>query len=385
LYLTHLECSQCKTSADFRRLQNLCPQCSAPLLARYDLDRARVLIEQRRYRDRAPDLWRYREVLPAPAEAEIVTLGEGFTPLLELPRLAHHLGLRRLLLKDEGKNPTASFKARGMAVAVTMAKHLGARDLMVPSAGNAGGALAAYARRAGMNAHITLPHDTPAANVREIELTGITPTPVPGSIADAGRVLREMAAGRSWFDLSTLREPYRLEGKKTMAYELHEQCGAELPDVIVYPTGGGTGLIGMWKAFHELAAMGAPAPMPRFVCVQAEGCAPIVNAFRAGQERATAIANPHTMAAGLRVPGAIGDRLMLQALRESRGTAVSVSDAEIREAVRLLAGMEGVLAAPEGAATVAALAHLKSERWLAGDEKIVLFNTGAVHKYFDCL
>jgi threonine synthase len=383
LYLTTLECSQCKTGADWRQLQNLCPQCSAPLLARYDLDRARAMIEQRRYRDRAPDLWRYREVLPAPENSEIVTLGEGLTPLLPLPRLARHLGFRDLLLKDEGKNPTASFKARGMAVAVTMAKHLGARELMVPSAGNAGGALAAYARRAGLVAHITLPSETPAANVREIELTGIAPTAVPGSIADAGRVLRELAAGHSWFDMSTLREPYRLEGKKTMAYELHEQCGAELPDVIVYPTGGGTGLIGMWKAFLELAEMGATRKMPRFACVQAEGCAPIVQAHRAGREHATPVSDPRTMAAGLRVPGAIGDRLMLRALRESHGTAVTVSDPEIKEAVHLLAQTEGVLAAPEGAATIAALPRLKSERWLAGDEKIALFNTGAVHKYFD--
>jgi threonine synthase len=385
LYLTTLECSQCKTTSDFRQLQNLCARCNSPLLARYDLDRARVMIEQRRFRDRAPDLWRYREVLPAPAEAEIITLGEGMTPLLPLPRLARHLGFRDLWLKDEGKNPTASFKARGMAVAVTMAKHLGARELMVPSAGNAGGALAAYARRAGLVAHITLPRETPAANVREIELTGVVPTPVAGSIADAGRVLREMAAGKEWFDMSTLREPYRLEGKKTMAYELHEQCGAQLPEIIVYPTGGGTGLIGMWKAFHELTGMGVTIKMPRFVCVQAEGCAPIVNAHRAGHERATAISEPRTMAAGLRVPSAVGDRLMLQALRESKGTAVSVSDDEIKESVHLLARTEGVLAAPEGAATVAALTRLRSERWLGGDEKIVLFNTGAVHKYFDCV
>ncbi|MFO0983900.1 MAG: threonine synthase [Planctomycetota bacterium] len=380
--ITHLECSACGKQHAWQQLLNLCA-CGAPLLARYDLDRARMLVTRRTYRERGADLWRYREVLPAPADAEIITLGEGLTPLLELPRLARRFGLDSLRLKDEGKNPTASFKARGMAVAVTMAKHLGARELMVPSAGNAGGALAAYARRAGLAAHIALPTETPRANLREIELLGVAPWSVSGSIADAARALRERARGQSWFDMSTLREPYRLEGKKTMAYELFEQCGAALPDVIVYPTGGGTGLIGMWKGFLELAAMGAAMPMPRFVCVQASGCAPIVAAFEQGLDRAEPVKSPQTIAAGLRVPAAIGDRLMLRALRESRGTALGVSDDQIKRAVAALASEEGVLAAPEGAATLAALPALIEQRFIARTDRVVLFNTGAVHKYFD--
>lgn len=337
-------------------------------------------------RGRVASLWRYAEVLPAPDASSVVTLGEGWTPLLAAERLGARFGLARLFVKDEGLNPTGSFKARGMSTAVTMARYLGAREIAVPSAGNAAGALAAYAARAGLRAHIFMPADTPLANKVESEYAGANVTLVNGLIDACGRIVAERKASEGWFDVSTLKEPYRVEGKKTMGYELAEQFGWELPDVVVYPTGGGTGLVGMWKAFDEMEKMGwIGERRPRMVSVQAAGCAPIVRAFEAGLESAEAVDDAHTLASGLRVPKAIGDFLMLEALRASGGTAVAVSDDELIEGVRVIASTEGIFAAPEGGAAVAALGHLVDRGLVGRDERVVLFNTGTGAKYLEAL
>jgi threonine synthase len=331
-------------------------------------------------------MWRYAEMLPAPTPEAVVSLGEGFTPLLDAPRLGARLGLTRVLVKDEALNPTGSFKARGMSAAVTMAKALGARALAVPSAGNAAGALASYAARAGLPAHIFMPSDTPLANVVECRYAGAHVTLVDGLITDCGRIVAERKDAEGWFDVSTLKEPYRIEGKKTMGYELAEQLGWELPDVILYPTGGGTGLVGMWKAFDEMEALGwIGRRRPRMVSVQAAGCAPIVRAFDAGVESAAEFENAHTVASGLRVPRAIGDFMILRAVRASGGTAIAVTDDALVEGVRALASSEGVFAAPEGGACVAALAELVARGDIDRDERVVVFNTGTGAKYLEAL
>jgi threonine synthase len=384
-YFSHLECSACGETRDGRALATLC-SCGKPLLARYDLERARAALSREDLRGREASMWRYAEVLPAPGRASVVSLGEGWTPLLEAPRLAGRLGLRRVLVKDEALNPTGSFKARGMSAAVTMAASLGARALAVPSAGNAAGALAAYAARAGLAAHIFMPADTPAANRAECEYAGAAVTLVDGLITRCGQMVAERKDAEGWFDVSTLKEPYRIEGKKTMGYELAEQLGWELPDVIVYPTGGGTGLIGMWKAFDEMEALGWVGPArPRMVSVQAAGCAPIVRAFEAGAESADEFPDARTVASGLRVPRAIGDFLILRAVRASGGTAVAVEDDELIAGVRELASSEGVFAAPEGGACVAAIRRLVERGEVGSDESIVLFNTGTGAKYLEAL
>jgi len=306
------------------------------------------------------------------------------TPLLKTERLASYVGMRHLYIKDESLNPTASFKARGMAVAVSMARELGARKLAVPSAGNAAGALAAYARRAGLEAYIFMPKDTPAANVIECRQTGASVTLIDGLITDCGRIVAERKEAEGWFDVSTLKEPYRVEGKKTMGYELAEQFAWELPDVILYPTGGGTGLIGMWKAFDEMERMGLiGSARPRMVSVQAEGCAPIIRAFHAGADIGVEIDHPQTIAAGLRVPRAVGDFIMLDILRKSNGAAVSVTDQELLRAVREIGQAEGLFTAPEGAATLPALRTLLANGQVSRDERVVLFNTGSGLKYLD--
>lgn len=380
--LTHLECSRCGATYDADQLWNICPKDGKPLLARYDLDAARRALDRDRMRARGPGLWRWRELLPVRDEARIVTLGEGDTPLLQARGIESAWGLADLRIKEEGLNPTGSFKARGMAVAVSRARELGATALAVPSAGNAGGALAAYAARAGLPAHIFMPNDVPRLNIVETAACGAHLTLVEGLISDCGRIVRERAAAEGWFDLSTLREPYRVEGKKTLGFELAEQCDWELPDVILYPTGGGTGLVGMAKAFDELEAIGwIGARRPRMVAVQAEGCAPIVRAFHAGWEEAPAWENAATAAAGIRVPGAIGDFIMLRILRETGGTAVTVSEAEITAAVRELGMREGLFACPEGAATLAGLRKLLADGTVGARERIVLFNTGTGLKY----
>jgi len=381
-YLTHLECALCGKRFDADQVQTLCPDCKRPLLARYDLAAARAEWDRDTLSTREPSLWRYRGVLPVRDDSNAVKLGEGYTPLIRARRLGESLGLRELYIKEEGVNPTGSFKARGLCVAVSRARELGIAEVVIPSAGNAAGAMAAYAARAGMRAHVFMPADVPAPFLLECRAYGASITLVDGLITDCGREASKAAEERGWFVMSTLKEPYRLEGKKTMGYELAEQFGWQLPDVVIYPTGGGTGLIGMWKAFDELQALGwIDGKRPRLVAVQAEGCAPIPRAFHAGEEFAAPWEGASTVAAGLRVPSAVGDFLILRALRETGGTALAVSDAELVAAQRRMSAMEGIFACPEGGATLAALEQLLAEGWVSPDERIVLFNTGTGLKY----
>lgn len=381
--VTHLYCSSCAKEFEARRLYNLC-DCGKPLMVAYDLEKAASSLTRKIVAEREPTLWRYKEVLPVDDQANRLSLGEGMTPLIKAERLGAQLGMSNLYIKDESLNPTASFKARGMAVAISMAKELGAQKLAVPSAGNAAGALAAYAAIAGLPAFIFMPRDTPRANIIECEQMGANVTLIDGLITDCGRIVGERKQSEGWFDVSTLKEPYRIEGKKTMGYEIAEQLGWELPDVILYPTGGGTGLIGMWKAFDEMERMGwVGSRRPRMVSVQAEGCAPIVRAFAAGATSGADITDAHTVAAGLRVPRAIGDFIMLDILRKSRGNAVSVSDDELISAVKVIGSAEGIFAAPEGAACLPALKTLLARGEIDSTERVVLFNTGSGLKYLD--
>ena len=382
--VTHLECGACGLRHEAQRLHNLCAQCGKPLLVRYDLAAAARSLTKETLKTRPPNLWRYREVLPVKTDDNIVSLGEGFTPLLHASRLGSQIGLSELYIKDEGQNPTQSFKARGMTAAVSMAKELNVKKLAVPSAGNAAGALAAYAARAGMEAHIFMPKDTPRANVIECEQTGAHVTLMDGLITDCGAEVGRRKEAEGWFDVSTLKEPYRIEGKKTMGYELAEQFDWHLPDVIIYPTGGGTGLIGMWKAFAEMEQMGWIGPKrPRMVTVQAAGCAPIVRAFEHGERFAAEFENAHTTASGLRVPKAIGDFLIIDALRESGGAAVAVTDQQLIDATKEIGSAEGVFCAPEGAACLPALKKLMSDGAVKSNERVVLFNTGSGVKYLE--
>src|SRR2546423_4190449 len=382
--VTHLECAACGTRHEARRLHNLCVECGKPLLVRYDLQVASRPLTKESLKGRRADLWRYVEVLPVGHEENIDSLGEGFTRLLRAEALGESLGLSELYIKDESQNPTQSFKARGMAAAVSMALELGARKLAVPSAGNAAGALAAYAARAGLEAHIFMPSDTPRANVVECEQTGARVTLLDGLITDCGAEVARRKEAEGWFDVSTLKEPYRVEGKKTLGYELAEQLDWELPDWVIYPTGGGTGLIGMWKAFDEMEAMGwIDEKRPRMVTVQAAGCAPIVRAFEEGKRTADEFPNAATVASGLRVPRAIGDFLILDALRASGGTAISVTDEELIAATREIGAAEGLFVAPEGAACLPALKKLIASGEVGAHEQVVLFNTGAGVKYLD--
>ncbi len=380
-FLTHLECSLCGKTYDADRLWQTCPDCGRPLLARYDLDAARRLGRERLIGPE-PSLWRYRALLPVRDTAHIVTLGEGFTPLLPARRLGTELGMPHLYIKEESLNPTGSFKARGLAVAVSRARELGVRELVIPSAGNAAGAAAAYAACAGLRLHVFMPRDVPAPFLAECRALGAEVTLIDGLITDCGREARKLAQEHGWFDLSTLKEPYRLEGKKTMGYELAEQMGWDLPDVIIYPTGGGTGLVGMWKAFEEMAELGWIGDRrPRMVTVQSTGCAPIVRAFHAGEEFAAPWEDAQTVAAGLRVPAAVGDFLILRALRASGGTAVAVPDGALLEGQKWLGRTEGIFTCPEGGATLAALKILLDEGWIDPGERVVLFNTGSGLKY----
>lgn len=382
--VTHLECGLCGLEHEARRLHNLCTACGKPLLVRYDLERAGMFLRRDSLAARRPDMWRYREVLPVENDDNIVSLGEGWTPLLRATRLERRLGCHELYIKDESQNPTQSFKARGMAVAISMAKELGAKKLAVPSAGNAAGALAAYAARAGLKSFIFMPRDTPRANVVECEQTGAHVTLMDGLITDCGAEVGRRKEKEGWFDVSTLKEPYRVEGKKTLGYELAEQMNWRLPDVIIYPTGGGTGLIGMWKAFDEMERMGwIGSKRPRMVTVQAEGCAPIVRAFEEGAKFADEFPNAATTASGLRVPKAIGDFLILDALRASRGTAIAVSDEELIAATREIGAAEGIFCAPEGAACLPALKKLIQSGEVDKRECVVLFNTGSGVKYME--
>ncbi|MDP9205709.1 MAG: threonine synthase [Gemmatimonadota bacterium] len=384
MHVKNLECSSCRREYDARHLQNVCTECGKPLLVRYDLKRiAKFLTRQALYARRS-DLWRYREMLPVRREDNIVTLGEGWTPLLPARRLGASLGVSHLLIKDESQNPTHSFKARGMSVAVSMAKELGAKKLAAPSAGNAAGALAAYCARAGLGAYLFMPRDTPRANVIECQVAGAHVTLIDGLITDCGAEVARLKETEGWFDMSTLKEPYRVEGKKTLGYEIAEQSEWILPDVIIYPTGGGTGLVGMWKAFDELQQLGwIGEKRPRMISVQAAGCAPIVRAFEAGARFAEEFENAATVASGLRVPKAIGDFLILDAVRESGGTAITVTDVELLEGALELGRTEGIFAAPEGGACVPALRKLLTRGDVKPDETVVLFNTGSGIKYLD--
>ena len=382
MFLTHLECTSCRLRHDWSRLQNLCTACQKPLFAIVDLVAAGRALTREALATREKSLWRYREVLPLPADVEPISLGEGGTPLLRASRFAQDVDL---WIKDESLNPTQSFKARGMAVAVSMAKYLGATRLAAPSAGNAGGALAAYAARAGLEAHIFMPRDTPRANIIECRELGARVTLIDGLITDCGAEIARRKTDEGWFDMSTLKEPYRVEGKKTLGYELAEQLSWQLPDVILYPTGGGTGLVGMWKAFDEMEALGwIDHKRPRMFSVQASGCAPIVRAFEAGEASAAEFLNAHTCASGLRVPKAVGDFIILKILRESNGGAVAVDDEEMIRVVREVGSSEGLFVAPESAACFAAFKSLRASGKIRSDERVVIFNTGSGIKYLDC-
>ena len=382
-YLTHLTCSECGAPFDADKVQTFCPGCQAPLMAQYDLPAVRANLDRDALSRRQPGMWRWAELLPVRDPAHRLTLGEGDAPLLRLPRLGTELGLPNLFCKEEGRNPTGSFKARGLAAAVSKARELGLQRLIIPTAGNAGGALAAYAARGGMQACVIMPDDTPLANIEETRIAGAEVILVPGLISDAARLAGEKARSEGWFDVSTFKEPYRTEGKKVMGLELAEGFGWRLPEVIIYPTGGGTGLVGMWKAFAELEALGwlESAPRPRLVAVQAEGCAPVIQAFNAGAARCEFWQGAQTIAAGLRVPKSFADRQILRDLRQSGGTAVAVSDEALTRAQQRLAALEGIFAAPEGAATLAALEVLLAQGWVQPHERVVLFNTGTGLKY----
>jgi threonine synthase len=379
---SHLECTRCGATYPSEALQGLSVCCGKPLYARYDLDAIRARLDRGDLAGRSADLWRYAEVLPVRDMTHAVRLGEGWTPLIETPRLAKHVGIERLWIKDEGQNPTASFKARGLCLAISRARELGAAEVALPSAGNAGSATAAYAAAAGLRAHVVVPRDTPTPILQEIRALGADLELLDGLITDCGARVAEGVREHGWFDLSTLKEPYRVEGKKTMGYELAEQFGWQLPDAIVYPTGGGTGLVGMWKAFDEMERLGwIGAQRPKMISVQAAGCAPIVRAWEAGEEAATPWEGAETYASGLRVPRAVGDFLILRAVRESGGAAVAVPDEAMREWTALVGSLTGIFAAPEGAATAAALPELLRLGALSPTDSVVLFNTGSGLKY----
>ena len=380
-FVTHLECSETGEHYPADQVHNL-SRAGKPLLVRYDLAGVKKALSKSALAGRPPDLWRYRELLPVRRTADIVSLGEAMTPLVALGKLAKSLGGGELLVKDEGRLPTGSFKARGLVMAVSMAKALGIKHMAMPTNGNAGAALAAYATSAGIKTTVFCPEDTPEVNVSEIELQGATVYRVNGLIDDCGKIVGEGKAKVGWFDTSTLKEPYRIEGKKTMGLELAEQLGWDVPDVILYPTGGGTGLIGMWKAFAELEAIGfIGSKRPRMVAVQASGCAPMVRAYEAGVEHAPRWENAHTIAAGIRVPQAVGDFLILRAVRESKGFAIAVTDEAITAGLEEVARQEGFLLCPEGAATYAAYKQGLADGRIARHERAVLFNCATGLKY----
>jgi threonine synthase len=384
--LTHLECGNCHKEYESQQLHTLCPDCGRPLLARYDLRKASKTFSPSDLSGRVDSMWRYGEVLPVVDPQYRVSLGEGFTPLIHAKTLGGSLDMPNLYIKDEGLNPTGSFKARGLCMAVSRARELGVTEVVIPSAGNAAGAMSAYAAAAGMGAHVFMPRDVPMPFQLECSVFGADVTLIDGLITDCGREAKAVAGPKGWFDVSTLKEPYRLEGKKTMGYEVAEQFNWDLPDVIVYPTGGGTGLIGMWKAFSEMEQMGwIGSKRPRMVVVQAEGCAPIPRAFEEGDRHATPWKGAQTIAAGLRVPAAVGDFLILEAVRESQGTAIAVTDQDLLAAQHEIAASEGILACPEGGATLAALRSLLKAGWAKTSDRVVLFNTGTGIKYPESL
>jgi threonine synthase len=380
--VTHLECSLCKKRFEPNRVYNLC-DCGGPLLVRYDLEKARRTWSRDRVAQGPNSMWRYAPMLP-PRPESTVSLGEGMTPLLRTRHLGRRVGADNLWVKDEGLNPTGSFKARGLSCAVSMAVELGIKKVAIPSAGNAASAMAAYAAAAGIEAHIFMPRDVPQSNYIECKAFGAKVTLVDGLISDCAKIVNAGRETEGWFDVSTLKEPYRIEGKKTMGYEVAEQMGWELPDAIFYPTGGGVGIIGMWKAFEEMEALGwIGKQRPKMIAVQVEGCQPVVRAFERGEQRSQFWDNAHTVASGLRVPKPLGDFLILDAVRSSSGTAIAVSDTELIDAGIQLASDEGIFVAPEGAACVSALEKLLASGFLKPSERIVIYNTGAGLKYLE--
>ena len=382
-YVDHLECGRCATPHEADRVQGTCRRCGSPLLARYDLERLGHDLTKDEVARRRPDMWRYHELLPVGSAENVITLGEGMTPLLALPTLGAQIGLPRLLMKDEGSLPTGSFKARGAAVGVSRARELGVTSIAMPSNGNAGAAWAAYAARAGLEAYVVMPADAPQITRRECVAAGARLQVVDGHIGDAGAIVAEAVRTGEWFDASTLKEPYRIEGKKTLGLEIAEQLGWRVPDAIVYPTGGGVGIIGIYKALRELQAIGwiEPGALPRLVSVQAAGCAPIVRAFEAGATSSEPWVDPHTIAFGITVPKALGDFLVLESVYETGGCALAVEDEALLSGVHELARAEGAFICPEGGATVAAAARLRARGWLREDDEVVLLNTGTGIKY----
>jgi threonine synthase len=384
-FVSHLEAAIDGTRLPAGQLQTM--HNDRPLWVRYDLDAVSTAVTRDDLLSRPPTLWRYRELLPVVEQQPLITFGEGMSPLLPCPRLGSKLGVHDLWIKDESQLPTGSFKSRGMAMAITMANHFGVRRVAVPSAGNAGGAAAAYAARAGIEAFVFMPDDTPVINQYEAHCAGAKTFLVDGLINDCGKIVRQGLEPMGWFDLSTLKEPYRIEGKKTMGLELAEQFSWRLPDVILYPTGGGTGLIGMWKAFQELKHLGwlDKERLPRMVAVQSDGCCPIVRAYESGERFAEPFVGAHTIASGIRVPAAVGDFMILDAIRESGGTAVAVSEGQIRDWMELSMSTEGIAVCPEAAACVGALDRLLDKQWLEPDQRTVIFNTGAAQKYVEAM
>jgi threonine synthase len=382
-FVTHLECGLCHTRHDASQIQGLCTACQRPLWVMYDLEAVRKSFDKEALKNRPASLWRYRELLPMRDAAQIVSLGETMTPTLETKRLGSHFGVANLWVKDESRLPTGSFKARGMALAISKANEFGVKRVACPTAGNAGGAMASYAARAGMEAYVFMPDDTPSINQKECFLAGAKTFLVNGLITDCGRIVGEGKAKKGWFDVSTLKEPYRIEGKKTMGLELAEQFEWELPDVILYPTGGGTGLIGMWKAFKELEALGwlRSSKKPRMISCQSEGCAPIAKAFEQGERFAKKFENAATIASGIRVPAAVGDFMILDAVRESGGVALATSEADIPKWMRLASSTEGIALCPETAVCLGALEVLLRDGKIKRHERVVIFNTGAAQKY----
>jgi threonine synthase len=381
--VTHLECSVCGKRHEAGKVHNLC-ECGGPLLVFYDLAKTRATWSREALSKGPSSMWRYRPVLPVQNDSSVISLGEGMTPLIKTTKLGERIGSRDLWVKDDGINPTGSFKARGLSCAVSMLVEFGIRKVAIPSAGNAASALAAYAAAAGIEAFIFMPRDVPQANFIECKAFGANVTLVDGLISDCGRIVAERKDAEGWFDISTLKEPYRIEGKKTMGYEVAEQFGWTLPDAIFYPTGGGVGLIGMWKAFDEMEALGwISSRRPKMIAAQAEGCQPVVRAFESGESKSTFWENAHTVAAGLRVPKPLGDALSLTAIRASAGTAVAVSDEELLDASIELAKDSGIFPAPEGGACVAALEKLLANGFLRPDDRIVIYNTGTGLKYLE--
>ena len=383
---SHIECTSCKKIFSKNKILKLCPEpeCGKVLFPKYDLDqkKSKECIDD--LKNRKPNMWRYKEFLPVNYEENIVSLGEGFTPILEAKNLKNQLGIKKLLIKDESLNPTASFKARGLSAAVSKAKELGIKKFSIPTAGNAGGALSAYAAKAGLESYVFMPNDAPLANKIEVQYFGAKLELIDGYINDAGKKSIEISSELNLFDVSTLKEPYRVEGKKTMGYEIAEQLNWDLPDNIIYPTGGGTGIIGIWKAFKELSEIGMiNSKLPKMICVQADGCSPVVDAYLKGKKNAELFNNPKTIAAGMRVPIAVGDYLIIDSVLESKGTALKINDKEMISGVNKMSSMEGIFCAPEGGSILSATIKLIDSNFIKPNESVLLLNTGSGYKYLE--